>query len=140
MKLAKHLAKIAKRLRPLRDFVIVKPLKYEHPTLYVQGIQLRKGVVLAVGPGRRMRRKVAYKNHEENSGSPVYFEDGAETGKVRPMRVKVGDYIEYGFRDLRPFRFEGEDLLCIPEQAIYGTTDDSTHIVVLEPRSAPVPV
>ncbi len=131
------------KLRPLRDWVVVRPFEYKHPLLFVRGIEMRKGVVIAVGPGRRMRRKVAYKNHEQNSGSPVYFEDGPETGKVRPMRVKPGDFVEYGFRNTVPFKFgrigREEEFIMIPEQSIYGLTDDSTHIAIFEPRSAPVP-
>lgn len=128
------------KLRPLRDWVAIRPLAYEHPLLHVIGIQLHKGRVVAIGPGRRMRRRVAYKRHEENSDSIQYFDDGPETGKVRPMRVKVGDVVEYGFRNTVPFTFGREELIMVPEQSIYGLTDDSTHIAVFEPRSAPVPV
>jgi co-chaperonin GroES (HSP10) len=128
------------KLRPLRDWVAIRPLAYEHPLLHVIGIQLHKGRVVAIGPGRPMRRKVAYRRHEQNSDQIQWFEDGPETGKVRPMRVKPGDIVEYGFRGTVPFTFGREELLMVPEQAIYGLTDDSTHIAVFEPRSAPVPV
>jgi co-chaperonin GroES (HSP10) len=128
------------KLRPLRDLVAIRPLEYKHPVLEVIGIELRKGCVVAVGPGRRMRRKVAYKNHEQNSDAKAYFEDGDETGRTRPMRVKVGDIVEYGFRGGVPFRFGREELIMVREQSIYGIGDDSQHIAVLEPRSAPVPL
>lgn len=128
------------KLRPLRDLVVVRPFTYEHPVLAVIGIELHKGRVVAVGPGRRMRRKVAYRRHEHNSDQIQWFEDGSELGKVRPMRVKEGDIVEYGFRSGIPFKFGREELVILPEQSIYGLTDDSRHIAVLEPRSAPVPV
>jgi co-chaperonin GroES (HSP10) len=128
------------KLRPLRDWVAVRPFEYKHPVLEVIGIELRKGRVVAVGPGRRIRRKIAYRRHEQNSDVIQWFDDGPETGSVRPMRVKPGDIVEYGFRSTVPFTFGREELLMVPEQSIYGLGDDSRHIAVLEPRSAPVPV
>jgi co-chaperonin GroES (HSP10) len=128
------------KIRPLRDWVCVRPFKYEHPTLYVAGMELRKGRIVAVGPGRRVRRKVAFKNHAENSNNVIYFEDGPETGKIRPMRVKEGEVVEYSFRGTVPFALGREDLLMVPENSIYGLTDESRHVAVFEARSAPVPV
>ena len=138
-------------LRPLRDRVIVKPLEYKHPVLFVAGIDLRKGVVVAIGPGRRVKRKIPWTipaDTKDPGGAPVMstgttflVEDGPETGEVRPVSVKVGDVVEYGFRDV--FEFKGEDgvtYLCIKEQNIYGTTDDSTDSGVLEHRSSPIAI
>jgi co-chaperonin GroES (HSP10) len=128
------------KIRPLRDWVCIRPFVFEHPILYVKGIDLRKGRIVAVGPGRRIRRKVAFKNHEENSDKVIYFEDGPETGKIRPMRVKAGDVVEYSFRGTVPFELGREELLMIPEQSIYGLADESKHVAIFESRSAPVPV
>jgi co-chaperonin GroES (HSP10) len=128
------------RVRPLRDWVAIRQFDYEHPVLYVAGMELHKGRIVAVGPGRRMRRKVAYRNHAENSDRITWFEDGPESGKVRPMRVKEGDIVEFGFRNVVPFRLGREELIMVPEQSIYGLTDESKHIAVFEARSAPVPV
>jgi co-chaperonin GroES (HSP10) len=128
------------KIKPLRDWVCIRPFSYEHPTLHVIGMTLHKGRVVAVGPGRRMRRKVAFKNHEENSDKVIFFEDGPEFGKTRAMRIKEGDVVEYSFRAGVPFQLGREELLMIPEQSIYGLTDESKHIAVFESRSAPVPI
>lgn len=125
--------------RPLRDRVLVKPFEFEHPLLYVDGIKLHKGEVIAVGPGRRMRRKVPFRKMPGVEAGAVWVEDGDETGKVRPMRVKPGDVVEYSFRGTFEFRFEGEKYVMVPEQSIYGIDPSrSKHVAVLEPRSSPV--
>lgn len=126
-------------LRPLRDRVLIRPFEYNHPLLYVAGITLHKGEILAVGPGRRMRRKVPFRKMPGVEAGAVWVEDGEETGKVRPMRVKVGDIVEYSFRGIFEFRFEGEKYVMVPEQSIYAIDPNgSRHEAVLEPRSAPV--
>jgi hypothetical protein len=93
--------------------------------LLTPGIEICKGVVIAVGYGRRQRRKTAFKQ-EMDGGAPVlgsggrvmkfapsklsgrtlWFEDGAETGAIVPMDVVPGDVIEYGFRNLTPVDFD----------------------------------
>ena len=129
------------KIKPLRDYICIKPFRYQHPVLYVAGIELHRGEVVAVGPGRRVRRKVAYKRHEQNSDSVQYFEDGPETGEVLPVKVKVGDIVEYGFRDLREVDLGGEKYVMIKAKGIYGVSKDkSRHKAVLEARSAAVPV
>lgn len=130
------------QVRPLRDWICVRPLEYKHEFLYVAGIKLSKGVVIAVGPGRRMRRKVRYlKNPERYSDGYRYFEDGPETGKVRPMQIKVGDCVEYAASARRKggteFTLEGETLLMIPEQSVIGIDDDaSTSTAILAQQAA----
>lgn len=136
------------RLRPLTDRVIIRPLEYKHSFLYVAGIELRKGVVVAVGPGRRMRRLIPWKlpidaPHLEgksvNASQTVMLEDGSETGKVRPLAVQVGDTVEYGFRDVFPIEFDGEKLLVIREQNIYGKTTADQSVGFLEAQSSAIP-
>lgn len=135
MKLSKSVRAAAKRIRPLRDLVALKPLEFRHPTLYVAGIELRKGIVVAVGPGRRMRRKVFY---PAKPGQPrgVWLEDGLETGKIRPMRVRADDCVEFGFRNVTRVTVDGEDFVIVREQNIYGTSDASQSQALLEPQPA----
>jgi co-chaperonin GroES (HSP10) len=133
-------------LRPLRDRVVIKPLEFKHSILYVAGIELRKGTVVAVGPGRRLKRRIPwllpYEVHAEGQSvqpaQTFYVEDGPETGKVAPMSVKPGDVVEYGFRDCFPFTFEGEKLLVVWEKNIYGLTDARQDSGILEPVSAAI--
>jgi co-chaperonin GroES (HSP10) len=76
MILTPELEEIGQRVRVLRDRVLVKVLPYVHPTLETPGIEVNKGVVIAVGYGRRQRRKVAFKQ-EISDGPPVLSADGA---------------------------------------------------------------
>lgn len=126
-------------IKPLRDRVLIKPFEYQHPLLFVAGMKLNRGEVIAVGPGRRMQRLVPFRKMPGSTAGAVWVEDGAETGKVRPMRVKVGDVVEYSFRGTFEFRYEGEKYVMVPEQSIYGIDPTgSKHVAVFEPRSAPV--
>lgn len=138
MKLPKNLARISLRVRPLRDRVLVKRFKYEHEVLWTTGIELHKGVVVAAGPGRRQRRKVRFDKdigHMSTAGAQ-YFEDGDETGRVRPMRVRVGDVVEFSPRNQLEWEFEGEELVWIWEQACYGTTTPDKSKGLLWQQSA----
>lgn len=126
------------RIRLLRDFVCVKPIEFKHAFLYVAGIQLRKGHVVAVGPGRRLRRMMPYRRNPDRVDEVTWFEDGQETGAIRPMRVKVGECVEFGWRQGTEFELEGQKLLMIPEQAIYALTTADAGIGILEPQSMAV--
>jgi hypothetical protein len=126
MILTPELEDVSRRVHVLRDRLLVKPLPYVHPTLATPGVEINKGVVVAVGYGRRQRRKVAFKQGLAD-GPPVlgpdgktpmkfaksrltertlYFEDGEETGRIIPMSVKPGDVVEFGFRNLTPIDFD----------------------------------
>ena len=111
MNLSPELQEINERVRVLRDRVLVKPLPYVHPVLITPGIEVQKGVVVAIGYGRRQRRKVRFDRMEGhlNTGRSLYFEDGTETGVISPMRVAVGDVIEFSPRNV--FIVREEDLL-----------------------------
>ncbi len=138
MRLPKKLARISGRVRPLRDRLLVKRFEYRHPTLWTTGISLQKGVVVAAGPGRRMRRKVRFDKDigHMSTARALYFEDGDETGKIRPMRVRVGDVVEFSPRNTVEWDFEGEELLWVWEQGCYGTTNDSKSSALLWQKSA----
>lgn len=111
MILSPELQEIGRRVRVLRDRVLVKPLPYVHPVLLTPGIEVQKGVVVSVGYGRRQRRKVRFDRMEGhlNTGRSLYFEDGEETGRVLPMYVAVGDVVEFSPRNV--FIIKEEDLL-----------------------------
>lgn len=125
-------------IKPLRDLICVRPIEYQHAFLYVAGIRLRKGTVIAIGPGRRMRRKMPYRKNPERADEVTWFEDGSETGVIRPMRVKVGDVVEFGWRTGVEFEYEGETLLVIPEQSAYWLADSRADLGMLEPQSMSV--
>lgn len=144
MDLPIELREVTRRVRPLRDRVIVKRFEYENPLIAVVGVKLEKGVVVAVGPGRQQRRKTRFdqKAGHMSTQRALYFEDGSYTGKVIPMQVKVGDVVEFSPRnytelDFDRLGFEGVGkLLVIWQKAIYGTTNDSKYEAMLWQQSA----
>jgi hypothetical protein len=163
MILTPELEDVAKRTRVLRDRVLVKPVPYIHPTLATPGVEIQKGVVIAVGYGRRQKRLVEFKQ-SISDGPPIigpdgktvmkfaqsnlssrklFFEDGAETGLIIPMQVKPGDVVEFSFRgiDIRDFDmlgFPGVGNLCfIWQKAIYSIDpDESLNECLLWQQSA----
>jgi len=106
---------------------------------------------VAVGYGRRQRRKTAFKQ-EMDAGAPVigpggkvmtftksnlsgrtlWFEDGPETGAIIPMTVKPGDVVEFSFRnftlvDFDRIGFPGiGHLAFVWQQAIYSIDPDES--------------
>ena len=113
-------------MRPLRDNVVLRRIPYEHPSLAVVGVKLNKGIVVAIGPGKRIRRLVHYRRAEESLVEGVWLPDGAERVKrdgkplVRPMRVAVGDVVEFSpNQHTIEFELDGERLVLISEQSIY---------------------
>lgn len=151
MILTPELEEVGARTRVLRDRVLVKILPYVHPTLVTPGIEINKGVVIAVGYGRRQRRKVAFKQEigegppvvgpdgrviafskSKLSGKELWFEDGAETGNIIPMQVKPGDVVEFSFRNITLVDFDRigfpgiGHLAFIWQKAIYSVDPDES--------------
>jgi hypothetical protein len=102
MILSAELQEVGRRVRVLQDRVLIKPLPYVHPVLLTPGINIQKGVIVAIGYGRRQRRKVRFDRMEGhlNTQRSMYFEDGEEIGTVLPMRVSVGDVVEFSPRNV----------------------------------------
>lgn len=133
MNLPEELLDVGARVRVLRDRVLVKPLVYMHPTLLTPGIEVQKGVVLAVGYGRRQRRNVAFKQMEGQIGRTLWFEDGEETGVIKPMQVKQGDVVEFSFRNVEIVDFDRigfpgiGDLAFVWQSAIYSIDPEESQ-------------
>jgi len=151
MILTPELEEVGKRVRVLADRVLVKILPYVHPTLVTPGIEIHKGVIIAVGYGRRQRRKTPFKQSIDG-GPPVlgpggkvmkfsksrlsdrvlWFEDGDETGRIIPMQVSPGDVVEFSFRnitvvDFDKYGFPGiGELAFIWQKAIYSVDPDES--------------
>lgn len=133
MILSERLTKVSQTVKPLLDRVLVQRLEYEHPTLAVVGVTLQKGVVLAVGPGKRQRKKVRFDllQGHLSTAHALHFEDGPETGRIYPIHVRVGDVVEFSPRNQIEWEYEGEKLVWIWQKAIYGTTNESKHEALL---------
>lgn len=110
MELPEELLEVQRRIRVLRDRVLVRPLQFEHPVLATVGVDIQKGVVIGVGYGRRSRRKTPFHQKMDGFGNgtdkTLWFEDGEETGKILPMQVKPGDIVEFSFRNYEIVDFE----------------------------------
>lgn len=107
MKLLPELEQVQHRWRVLRDRVLVKRLTYENKAgLYVAGVKLEKGVIVAVGNGRRTKRLIAMKQNDMSAGRETLFEDGPETGAVRPVSVRVGQVVEFSPRNYTEIDFD----------------------------------
>ena len=122
------------QLKVLRDRVVVRRMEYHNPYIAVVGVTLQKGEVVAVGYGRRERRKTKFCGMPGHP--PIWFEDGAETGIVTPMKVSVGDYVEFSPRNQFEFELNGEKLVMIWQNAIYYISDDSPSNALLFQQSA----
>lgn len=125
MKIDPKTLAVSKRLHPLRDNIVIKRLEYEHEFLYVAGQKLNKGIIVAVGPGRRMRKKTRFDKLPGKEDGSIWFEDGGETGVVRPIRVRLYDIVEFGQRGTTEFYVDGEEFVLLGEQSLYGKTNAS---------------
>lgn len=107
MILPPELAQVQQKWKVLRDRVVVKRFEYENKAgLFVAGVKLEKGVVVAVGTGRRTKRLIAMKQNDVSAGREMLFEDGAETGAVRPVSVQVGEVVEFSPRNYQEIDFD----------------------------------
>jgi co-chaperonin GroES (HSP10) len=138
MILNEKLTKISQTVRPLLDRVLIQRLEYAHPILAVTGITLQKGLVVAVGPGKRKKKKVRFDLLEGHlsTNRALYFEDGNEIGGIHPMPCKVGDVVEFSPRNQIEDEIFGEKLVWIRAGSIYGTTNDSRSEALLWQQSA----
>lgn len=110
MELPEELLEVQRRVHVMRDRVLVRPLTYEHPVLATVGVDIQKGLVIAVGYGRRKRRKTPFYQKMDGFGTgtdkTLWFEDGEETGKILPMQVKPGDVVEFSWRNYTVVDFD----------------------------------
>ncbi|WP_097460207.1 co-chaperone GroES [Mangrovitalea sediminis] len=94
------------KIRPLHDRVVVRRKEEEEKTaggIVLPGNAKEKpsqGEVVAVGNGRVL-----------------------ENGEVRPMAVKAGDIVVFGQYAGNTVKVDGEELLIMNENEIYGVLD-----------------
>ena len=94
------------QIRPLHDKVIVRRLEEE--TRSAGGIVLpdtatekpQQGEVLAVGPGKR-----------------------DDQGNIHAPQVKIGDRVVFGQYGGNTVKFEGEEVLILSENEIFGVIE-----------------
>jgi chaperonin GroES len=94
------------KIRPLQDRLIVKRLDNEEKTasgLFIPDSAKEKpqqGKVIAVGKGKI-----------------------SEDGKARPVDVKVGDTIIFGKYSGQEIKVDGDELLIMKEDDVYGVVE-----------------
>ncbi|TVP59289.1 MAG: co-chaperone GroES [Halomonadaceae bacterium] len=94
------------KIRPLHDRVVVRRKEEEEKTaggIVLPGSAKEKpsqGEVLAVGEGRTL-----------------------DNGEVRPLGVKVGDKVVFGQYAGNTVTLEGEDLLIMSENELFGVLE-----------------
>jgi co-chaperonin GroES (HSP10) len=113
-------ARFGPKVRPLRDNVAWFRIEYKHPTLDVPGLRTNRGIVIAVGPGRRQRRKVKV---PVAAGQFHEAEIGPETGRVIPTTVKPGDVLEFSPNGQTEFTVDGVTLVMAGEKSVLGYAD-----------------
>jgi co-chaperonin GroES (HSP10) len=98
--------------KPTQDYILIKPLKRLQSRVLevVSNEKYSRGLVVACGPGERLKRKDGY---------------GLETGAIRPMQVKVGDWITYVDLDhIYPTYFErGEEYRVLQDKDVCFISD-----------------
>ena len=127
---------------PLRDRVLLRPIEFKHSDSVRCWHRASQGRGSGGGSwGRRLRRKIPWMMPDDsapgqsvNPGQTFWVEDGPETGKIAPMSVKVGDVVDFGFRDVFPVKHEGEELLMVWQKNIYGLSGGD----ILEAQSAAI--
>lgn len=112
-------------IKPREDWVVIKQQQYKHPSLYVHHQQTHRGVVVAVGPGRYIRKYIT-KPHPFNSLGETVREGtfrvrmGDQTGGIFPSEVKVGDTVEYSNYGWEEHEIGGEKYIFTREGSILG--------------------
>lgn len=128
-------AELRRRLKPLRDNVVwIRDEAKSAAGLFLPTVKLHRGEVLAVGPGRRVKRARRHDNPDPMAApgdAYFYMESGPETGKIRPTGIKVGDRIEfsqYGQTEFEIDGFAGIKLVLSGAKSVLGYADgDATH-------------
>lgn len=123
----------AAKVRPTGERILWFRQEYTHPFLALPPIKTNRGWVLAVGPGKRIRRKVKVQV------APGQFHEaavGAHTGKVRPMTVKPGDFLEFSQYGQTEFEVDGIKFVLSAEDSVLGYGDENDTQGVLFPAPA----
>jgi chaperonin GroES len=80
--------------------------------------------------------------HRQNVGTVTHVGPGewrkGQDGQVfqSPLDVKVGDRVLFSFRAGLPQELDGQKLIMMREQDIFGIIDADTHIGIIEDREA----
>ena len=108
-------------IKPLEDWIAIKRHDYKHPTLFVAGAETHRGTVVAVGPGKWLRRWVEVT--DPINGKKFRTRAGDQYGKRAPMDVKPGDVVEYSNAGWSEHIIDGEKYVFTRQGSIIGFGD-----------------
>jgi len=125
-----ELLALGAKVRPMRDKVAWVRDEYKNPfglILPGESTKLHRGYVIAIGTGRRLRRKLPVPVAQ---GQVHMAEVGAETGRVRPMTVQVGDFLEFSQYGQIEFELDGYTVILSGEDSVLGYSDPDAQGVM----------
>ena len=109
------------KIRPLSDWVCLKQVEYKHPLFYVHGAKTHKGIVVAVGKGKRLKKWIEVK--DPLNGKTFRTRAGNETGYIAPMHIKWGDVVEYSDHGWEERIINGEKYVFTRQDSVIGFSD-----------------
>lgn len=112
----------AAKVRPTGERVLWYRQEFKHPVLELPAIKTNRGWVLAIGPGKRLRRRIKVQI------APNQFHEaniGADTGKVRPMTVQPGDFLEFSRYGQTEFVQDGITFVLSAEDSVMGYAEEN---------------
>ena len=80
-------------IKPLSDWVVLKQHEHKHKTFFIAGASTHRGTVVAVGPGKPIKRFIEVT--DPLNGKKFKTRAGAETRYRKPMDLVPGDVVEY---------------------------------------------
>lgn len=108
-------------IKPTEDWVVLERHEYKHKTLYVHGQETHRGTVVAVGPGKWIRRFVEVE--DPLTGKRFKTRQGEHTGRRKPMDVKIGDVVEYSDAGWEERIIDGKPYVFTRQDSIFCFSD-----------------
>ena len=111
--------------------VCLEPIEAKHPVFFIHGQKSLRGKVVAVGPGKRLKRYVDTPHPANFLGDTVRKGTfraavGDEYGVTMPTELVPGDVVEYSPYGWDERIIEGKKYVFISEASVLAVTDDSS--------------
>ncbi len=110
-------------IKPLHDWIVLKRHDYAHKTLYVHGQKTHRGTVIAVGPGRRLKKFIEVE--DPINGKKFRTRAGNETGYRKPVDITPGDIVEYSDAGWEERVIDGEKYIFTRQDSVIGFSDST---------------
>ena len=107
--------------KPLSDWVVLKRHEYKHKSLFVYGAKTHRGTIIAVGPGKRLKKWIEVQDPVR--GKTFRARAGNETGHIKPMDLKWGDVVEYSDAGWEERVIDGETYIFTRQDSVICYAD-----------------